>query len=334
GFVEGFVLAPSPAVDSELALLLDSPTPSLVAVAIDVLGARGSLPVDAPERVLSRRDAVLTKKLASALGRALPKTNAIRVLVDLLDDEPDDDLFGVVATSLLRRGDGAVRQRLRDAIIARGSRVAIATKLLALSGRPEDCSLLLDGAKLALRADVVDALGRYGHVNVIPVLIETLASEDDEIVAAAATALDFITNAGLRETVQEPWAGEGAAPDDAPAATRPVSKPVKERLRWHEWHNEARGRLDPRLKLRAGRPFVPSMIVDELVSTAPPARRADAALELVIATNVGTRFSTTDWCKRQKEQLSELGAHLRSLDASAAGAFWFAGAPTVYATSI
>ena len=78
---------------------------------------------------------------------------------------------------------------------------------------------------------------------------------------------------------------------------------------------------------RDPRPYNRPMNAPTETALRPPApeRRAEAALELVIATNVGTRLSTTDWVARQKGQLSELRAHVRSLD-SATGAWWFAGA--------
>jgi len=326
GFAEGFILAPSPAIDAELASLLDAPNPAHVAVALDVLGARGSLPADAPERVLSRRDPLLTRKLAEALGRALPKTKALTVLSNLLDEGPDDELFAAACTSLVRRGDANVRQRLRDTIRARTpSRITTAMRLLALSGRHEDLPVLLDGLAVAPDDAVVGALGRFGHVESLGPLIALLDSSDEAVALAAAEALDFITSAGLRETVQVPWTPGIEPPDGSPPPMRAVPRPIGDRLVWERWHAQARRHFDPRVKMRRGLPFAPAMIVDELESSAPPRRRAEAALELVIATNVGTRFSTTDWVGRQKQQLSELRAHVRSL-ASSAGGFWFAGA--------
>ena len=66
------------------------------------------------------------------------------------------------------------------------------------------------------------------------------------------------------------------------------------------------------------------MIVDELDGTAAPARRIEAALELVVATGMGARLSTTDWVARQKQHLDEVREHVRTLG-GAAGSYWFAG---------
>jgi hypothetical protein len=327
GYAEGFILAPSPAIDAELTPLLEAPNPALVGLALDVLGARGSLPINAHELVLARRDPILTAKLAGAMGLAGPKLKAIATLSNLLDEAPADALFAIACTSLLQRGDGGVRQRLRDAIRARTNpqRVAVATTLLALSGRSDDLPLLLEGLAAAPNVSSVRALGRYGHVDALGPLIALLDATDETVPIAAAEALDFITNAGLRETKDVPWTPGVVPPDGSPPPTRRVATVIVDRSAWESWHARARQRLDPRVKHRSGVPFTPSMIVDELASTAPPARRVDAALELVVATGAGARFSTTDWVGRQTQKLAELGEHVRSLG-SAAGAWWYAGA--------
>jgi hypothetical protein len=238
----------------------------------------------------------------------------------------DASIFETACTSLLRRGDGEVRQRLRDAIRARvPERVAVATRLLALSGRQDDVALLVDGLGQAPTVAVVRALGRYGHPQVLPALIALLDSKDEALVPVVAETLDFVTNAGLRETVLVPWTPGVVPPDGSPAPARPVPVPIADRLAWEKWYAQAQNRLDPGVKLRGGLPFMPSMIADELESKTTESARNEAALELVIATGVGTRLATNDWVARQKQQLSELRSHLRSLG-SAAGAWWFAGA--------
>ncbi|MDB4939203.1 MAG: hypothetical protein JWP87_6175, partial [Labilithrix sp.] len=326
GFAEGFVLAPNPAIATELEPLLDAPNPALCAVALDVLAARGALPLDTAERVLRRGDPALASKLARALGLAVPKAKAISVLSDMLDAGASDELFAVACESLLRRGDGAVRQRLRDTIRARSSkpRVAAATALLAISGRRDDAALLAEGLAFAPTEASVRALGRHGSAALLPTLLALLETEDAPIALAAADALDFITNAGLRETTQVPWTPGVTPPDGSPPPTRAVSTVIVARVPWEQWYAKNRVRLDSLGKLRTGLPFAPSMIVDELDGTAAPARRIEAAFELVVATGVGARLSTTDWVARQKQHLGEVREHVRSLG-GAAGSYWYAG---------
>jgi hypothetical protein len=317
GWTEGFILAPSPSIDAELPSLLDAPNPMLVNVALGVLGPRGTLPPDAPERVLSRRDPSLVSLLAHALGHALPKTKALTTLANIADDPASEALLPVVWRALVRRGDGEARQRLRNAIRAK-QHVADATWLLALSGRGDDIGLMQEGLALGPTPRLVRAIARHGHVDAIPALIALLDTKDEELLPAVAASLDFLTNAGLVEVKQVKWSPESEA-------TRAVRIPIADRAPWEKWYASTKTRLDPRFKLRHGLPFTPSMIVDELEAAGPAELREEAALELVIATNAGLRFHTTDWVAKQKTQLSELRGLVSSLG-SLAGAWWYAGA--------
>jgi hypothetical protein len=265
-------------------------------------------------------------KLARALGLAVPKAKAIAVLAEMLDAGASDELFEAACASLLRRGDGGVRQRLRDTIRSRASkpRVAAAITLLAMSGRRDDAALLVEGLAFAPTEAAVRALGRHGSAAVLPALLALLETEDAPLALAAADALDFVTNAGLRETTQVPWIPGAAPPDGSPPPTRAVSTVIATRGPWEQWYARNRVRLDSLGKIRGGLPFLPSMIVDELDGPAPPAQRVVAALELVVATGVGARLSTTDWVARQKQHLGEVREHVRSLG-GAAGSYWFAG---------
>ena len=320
GWAEGFMLAPSPAIDTEVPALLEAPNPLLVSLALGVLGARGTLPPDAPERVLARRDASLASLLARALGLSVPKTKALAVLANIADDpsfQADPSALVSAWTSLLRRGDGEARPRLRNAIRAK-QHVVEAAELLALSGRGDDVGLLLEVLAQAPSPRLVRAVARHGHVDAIPALIALLDSKDDKLVPVVAAALDFVTNAGLIEVQKVKWTPESEA-------TRDVRVPVADRMAWEKWYVAAKPKLDPRQKLRHGLPFTPSMIVAELEAPTPRERRDEAAVELVIATNAGLRFATSDWVAKQKAQLSELRGLVASLG-SLAGAWWFAGA--------
>jgi hypothetical protein len=172
---------------------------------------------------------------------------------------------------------------------------------------------------------VVRAVGRFGHTGALPALMALLDAEDEQLVSAAAESLDRITNAGLRQISEVPWAPGIEPPDGGPPPMRKVSTVIAERAPWEAWHARTRATFDPLLKLRGGIPFVPGMIADELESReTPPLRRAEAATELVVATGMGARFSTNDWVARQRSQLADLRAEVRSLGSSS-GAWWFGG---------
>jgi hypothetical protein len=333
GWVEGWWLAPNPAIDGALADLLGHPKARLAGVAVDVLAARGSLPVDAPEWLLERQDPELTVKLARALGGSMPKERAFALLEPLLRDEADDETYLAVLESLLRRGWGRAREACRRVVMSgKGKRRDGAIWLLSLSGHPDDAPALLEAAAEAPTPRVARGLGRFGHVAAIPQLIAWLSAEDDKLIPAAAESLDRITGAGLRETVEEPW--EVELPPEAkdmegiPHPTRKVEKVVADKAVWQEWWDRESKRFEPRTKWRGGRPFAPLMIVDELeAKETPTARREDAALEVAIATGNTSRFSPSDWVARQRQHLADLRESVREL-ALPEGGWCYAGAST------
>jgi hypothetical protein len=86
-------------------------------------------------------------------------------------------------------------------------------------------------------------------------------------------------------------------------------------------------RLDPGAKLRQGKPFIATTLVDELASPATPAqRRDDAEAEISIVAGVTSRFRTDDWVARQQERLVDLRARVTSRSIPS-GTWCYAGAP-------
>lgn len=333
GWVEGFWLAPNPIVDEALVELLEAPQPFVVGVALDALAARGTLPVDAPERILPRGDPDLTLKLVRALGSNLPKRRAHEILEDLVYREPGDELFLAAATSLLRRGHGGVRDLLRP-IVERPNglspaRVEGATWLLALSGTPADAARLIPLVRAMPSPRGARALGRFGHLDAVTVLWELLQIQDAELtVEAAAESLERITGAGLVETVEEPWdvklPPEAREAGGIPVPMRKVKKVIQAPEPWAEWGRRELPKHDPSKKHRGGRPFLPQMILAELEDKATPERgRQEATEELVIATGLGLLFSPSDWVARQKQRLGELRS---AITGGTEGAWYFAGA--------
>lgn len=342
GFVDGLVLAPSPAVDEALPELLTHPNLGLVGLAVDVLGARGTLPGDVVGWVRGRLSDDLDVRLARALAANLTKDAATLALEELFRHATDhalDPLYEATCRSLLCRGHSPTRDALRAELAAQRSpvRTAVALELLAVAGHPDDLPLLLGGAQaVAPSARGLRALGRYGHLSFFPYLVDVLRTceGDEPIVEAAGEALDRITAAGLRKKVEEPWETglppelQGAADAvGAPKPMRTVEKVILDPASWEAWAKENLGALDPRKKHRGGEPFRPAMVIDELEAKATPWKhRPDAALEAACMLGSILGFRTDDWVARQQEKLGELRADAARLDGPP-GSWWFDRSP-------
>ncbi len=334
GFVDGFVLAPHPGIDEQMPELLLHPNPKLAAVALEILAKRYTLPDDTIAWMRPRNDPGITLALARALGSNLPTDAAIPYLDELLWSDVDDAIWLAAAESALRRGHGSARDRIRDMLRAPPSlaRAEGGVHLLGLAGHPSDLEGLVYAARTYPTPKVARALGRFGHPSTVPVLIEMLAIED--VAEAAGEALDRITDAGLRETVEEPWdtglppdLREAAAAQGAPIPMRKVEKVILDPAQWTAWWKQNAQRFDPSKKHRAGAPFLPIHVVDELEAKAtPPARRVEATFELACILRDVLRFSPSDWVARQQAQLAELRATVAALG-EVGGGWWFAGAP-------
>ncbi|KYF70856.1 HEAT repeat domain-containing protein [Sorangium cellulosum] len=320
GWYEGLWLAPSPAIDAAMADLSTSSRPELVTFALDVLHARGNISDEVVAPLLERSEPEIFRRVVRALATALPRSVAIDRLERICAATDDEDLSLIAIESLLRRGHAPAIQLLRNALDApaSASRAQRAASLLCLVGRASDLDRLLGAANAAPTASLMRSLGRFGHRDVLGTLVEALAHQDREIVAAAAESLERITAAGLRETIEEPWEVElppGAAEAGGiPIPMRKVERIVRDPRRWAAWLRDKAPHLDGRLKIRGGALFTPLQIVDELESRiTPPGAREEAALELTLVTGLHFQFSPHDWVARQRHHLSILRTRVAAL---------------------
>ncbi|XXX80851.1 hypothetical protein WMF30_19025 [Sorangium sp. So ce134] len=321
GWFEGFWLAPSPAIDEAMCDLCDSARPDLVALALDVLHARGTTPEAVVLGLSGRAEPPIAWRVARALATALPRRDAIERLEQLCAEARDDAVLLAGIESLLRRGHGPAVAMLRSAADASPARAGAALPLLCLAGRAGDLDRLLTAANAAPSPRLVRGLGRFGHVASLGALLDCLHHGDRAVVVAASEALERITGAGLRETVEEPWEVDlppGAAEAGAlPVPTRRVERVAADPERWQAWIGQHARHLDPRVKMRAGVPFTPVQVVDELEARAtPPWAREEAALELALVTGLSSRFSPHDWVARQQRHLAELRGRVAALGAA------------------
>jgi hypothetical protein len=320
GWIEGFSLGSSPMIDAAMADLCTSDRPELVALALDVLHARRATPDEVVAHLLDRPEPEIARRVARALGTTLPHHKALQQLDRLATTTSDDELFLTSVESMCLRGEGSAVALLRRAADAAASptRARLALSLLCLVGRAADLERLLASVRASPTIDLVRGLGRFGHVEALPALIACLCDENKDLVAAAAEALERITGAGLRETVEEPWdielPPEAAAAGGLPIPLRKVVRVITDPERWHVWTCDNASRIDPAVKTRGGVPFVPISIVHELEAPPTPAdRRAEAARELRLITGLDFALSTQDWVRRQEQHLAELRSDVAGL---------------------
>ncbi|WP_438014599.1 hypothetical protein WMF18_27350 [Sorangium sp. So ce315] len=316
GWIEGLWLAPNPEIDAAMVDLAAGPRAPLAAVALEVLTLRQAVPFELASRLAWSERPDLAERAVRALAVAGPRDEAIAVIEGVLARTASDAVFLAGAEAAMRRGHGPTRSLLRATLADRASpaRAAGAAWLLCLGGHAGDLGPLLSLAGAAPSARLARGLGRFGHVGALGCLLGLLGSGDEPLVEAAAEALERITGAGLRETVEERW--EVELPPEVEAATlaealpipvRKVEKIVTDPARWEAYLRRSARRLDPEVRMRGGRPFAVMSIVDELEArSTPPPRRHEAALELWIATGMASAFSPDDWVARQRTHLEEL----------------------------
>lgn len=330
GWFEGFWLAPSPAIDDAMADLARSDRPEHIALGLDVLHARGRTSDEVVRRLYLHEDARVAQRVARALATSLPPDEAIAHLEHLCATRSEDDVVLAAIEALLRRQHGPTVGLLRAMVDSPSSpeRAARALVLLGLVGRASDGDRLLSAANVGPSARLLRSIGRWGHVDSLAPLINCLTQSDEEIVAAAAEALERITGAGLRETVEERWEVE-LPPEAANAGgidvpVRKVERVATDPERWVAWLRDRARPFDPSSKTRAGVAFTPLQIVAELdAKSTTPERREDAALELAVLTGVSSSFSPHDWVARQKQQLADLRSAVARLS-TMPGAWSFA----------
>ncbi|WP_437683363.1 hypothetical protein [Sorangium sp. So ce131] len=316
GWIEGLWLAPNPEIDAAMVELATGPRAPLAAVALEVLALRQAVPFDLASRLAWSERPELAERAVRALAAAGPRDGAVEVIEGVLARTGSDAVFLAAAEAAMRRGHGPARSLLRATLSDRASpaRAAGAAWLLCLGGHGDDLGPLLAGVAAAPSAQLVRGLGRFGHVGALGFLVSLLGSGDEPLVEAAAEALERITGAGLRETVEEPWEVElppeveaAVEAEALPIPVRKVEKVVTDPARWEAHLRRNARRFDPEVRMRGGRPFTVLSIVDELEArSTPPPRRHEAVLELWIATGMVSAFSPDDWVERQRAHLAEL----------------------------
>ncbi|MEZ4302831.1 MAG: hypothetical protein R3B70_48355 [Polyangiaceae bacterium] len=210
---------------------------------------------------------------------------------------------------------------------------------LALSAREDDARWLLDRARPpeSRTPMLLRSLGWTGHLEAVPLLLESLTSQDEALIAAAAESLDRLLGAGLRDTLEiDPERLDPPPlldPDpDPPARRRPLTDliddprdpaprgsretlevPSRDPARWQSWLDQQPPYTARNQRLRRGRPYSAAVLLHELdlLSCSPDDRRL-LHRELCFRTSHFLPFDPDDFVAAQERSLKAWETHLRA----------------------
>jgi hypothetical protein len=203
---------------------------------------------------------------------------------------------------------------------------------LALVADEDDARWLLGRMLASPSAAAVEAVGWAGLVEAVPDLIDLLEGDDEAVQLAAGAALDRILGANLVDKIEvmpEALEEEDDAdfedpdpepesllealvsdPDHALARGSPetLEVPSIDPARWRAHWAEHGRRHDPKLRLRRGNPYSPSVSLYEL-DRLPLATVDRRRLHVELAARTGrfTRFDPHDFVLVQERSLAAWG---------------------------
>jgi len=271
-----------------------------------VAGLRGWAVGESLLAALRRREGDL-EPVAWALG-VVGFGDALAELYAVLREPVGPAVHRAVAIAALRFAPGEV--------LAYAQRIAEthdwAAIPLALGGGPEVWPVLERVAKASPTVDRLLAVGLFGHVAGIEVLLD--AVEDEDYGGAAAEGLYVLTGAELHREELERVSESDEAPDedrDDPPGLRVRRLPRDQQI-WAQWIEEhgtgIRGRFDTRV--RGGRQAGPSVTLEEAGGVeASPQVRAWMIEEL----DVRYRLRVGAWPRRLEQDRRRADCHGRKI---------------------
>lgn len=307
-FVEGCKQGKHPGLNSHLLpLLAHARAPVRLAVA-DVFGYRRQGDAKRIWPLLNDVDPGVRQAAAVACARygnrgALAAVEQLAYSTGLLPEQ--------YVLPLLCLGSSRALQDCRSDCTKAASTSPVKLLALGLAGSEQDLALLFSKKHSPDLAPIVlKAIGIHGHGQAIPRLLDALNSADDAIKRPAAEALDLITGAGLRETVEVAEVEEEVAPNEAlgaPAAEkkstdeqpmptlRTIERLCADPARWSQWWQQHQKEFQSGVRFRHGKPFNLGVCIDALAHPHTSCEtRQLTSLELVIRSGQAIGFEP-DW---------------------------------------
>jgi hypothetical protein len=308
-FVDALRIVPHPWVVPRCRMMLNSPSPIIQRVAVEVLAhkqllsheALGELSLSGPEVACAALPYFAMQddpRLGDVLEQAMAWCDA---------DKEDVVLFRGVAKAVAIADHPLARRFFFRH--SRGPSAAYATLMLGLTATHGTAEELLDQVVREPTSDWVTALSWAGPKAAVWALIRLLEIEsDDEVRASAGYGLERLTGAGFYEIAEvppekledpplpEPDLGDPAPaalsarvslPRDAPSEGSPdlLERPSTDPLRWRAHWQEHERRFEPTTRIRRGLGYTAFVSLDELDrGRYTPAERRALVTELVIRT--------------------------------------------------
>ena len=321
-FITAFKHGQHPLLGEKLKTLLDHDRPMIRAATVEILGYRRE---GEPRRIwplLHDKDPMVQGAVILALARfgyheALPA--AEQLLLQSGEAVNEDHLL-----VLLMLGSKTALDLCRRACISADTVTPRLLVYLSMAGSLRDFNIVLSAKQYRHAAEgVIQALGLFGQVAAVPHLIAALKLDMDDLRAEAGMALEMITGAGLRETIQVPeeepedlkvrdilgenLEGEAEEQDEAenPRMVE-IERPCTSHAIWKEWWQNNAERFDPGKRWRKGQPFDLGACIAEMAC--PDSHyhdRGRAYLELVIRSGQHTGFEPDWFIPRQLSAIKE-----------------------------
>ncbi len=326
-FVAAMKLVPNPFVPAALRSILASAERGCRVLAVEVLAYRGwltaaelsSLAEDEEPGILTLALPALAAARHPDLRRALSRA--------LAHADPDVQAAALDAMALAAHPQAASAARAA-AMGPLGERALLP---LAIVAGLEDAAWLLDRMNTSPTPAAVEAVGWAGLVDAVPSLIALLTSEEEGVPLAAGAALDRMLGANLLQKIEvipeaiedvpvvdpdpdppkERLAALVSEPRDLPPAgsSETLEVPSTDPEAWRAHWVEHGRRYDPKLRLRRGNPYSPSVSLYELDRLPlPQADRRRLHHELAARTGKLTHFDPHDFVRVQEQSLAAWGS--------------------------
>ena len=321
-------LVPHPHLALALRRMLSSSLPQERAMALDVLAHRGLVSLEELARYAADEAPEVASVALVALGLNAPYHNQLGQLLMAAAARP-----GVQPASWLGMAlSGHPNAKYAPAKALDGPDADQAALALALVADNHVAESLTQRCRNHASTGLVTAVGWAGAAaEALPILIELLGHEDEEMVAAVAYALDRITGAQLYEEVEvdpeqiivpevpvpevealesdePPLARQISDPRDIPAEGSPdtIERPTTNPEAWADYYRERRGHYQPGARYRRGHAYAPKVSLWELDGWRLNAdERRYLQYELVVRTGHLVRFDPLDVVAVQQQALKD-----------------------------